>query len=266
MAHKAPGPAMPRNAAVADAIPPDAPDALREGALDDADSKSLLEVVRVAMHKSAGPDLIGPAVLYQLIADYAAARKALMGVLRLIQDARVPPLAVEFLSLANLIGLVKSAPGAREVALRPVAIGDFLIRLAASLLVRAHKADIEASGGRHQYGTSDCGIEACYAAIRALLEAHPDWVLIELDIKNAFNEGLREELLCACFERLPALFPMVRMLYERPTGLLYRLLDGTHVRLESARGSRQGDPFGGMLFNLLIMIRASTSLAPEFIS
>ena len=240
----------PKEAAIAD-FPADTPEATKKRALEEADDAELMLITKRSHEKAAGPDLLGPSILYQLLADYSSARRATMGVIRLIQDGRLPPLAAEFFSLATLIGLVKSAPGALEVALRPVAIGDFLLRLAASLLVRAHKAAIEASGGRHQYGTSKCGIEGSYAAGKATLTAHPDWVIVELDIRNAFNEALRQELLCACHERLPALFPMVWSLYGRSTGLLYRLPDGSHKRLESARGSRQGDPFGGVLFNLV---------------
>ena len=34
-------------------------------------------------------------------------------------------------------------------------------------------------------------------ALRLLMEANPDWVLIALDIKNAFNEIMRQEVLDA---------------------------------------------------------------------
>ena len=48
-----------------------------------------------------------------------------------------------------------------------------MVRLAATLLVRDDKSSIEESGGRHQllYGTSSCGIEACYVAILSRLWA-----------------------------------------------------------------------------------------------
>ena len=232
-----------------------------EAACDAADSTALMQALSDAVNKSAGPDRLSPSVLSSLLLDSACARKATMAVLRLVQDGVLPPRAREHVALANLIGLVKSDPGAPTVALRPLAIADILVRLAATLLVRSNKAAIETSGGRHQYGTSSCGIEACYVAIVSRLWAArsgPDstlhFVVLELDIRNAFNEGLREAMLCGCLERLPALLRMVRAFYASPTGLLYRLPDGSAHRLESARGSRQGDPFGGVLFNLIFRV------------
>ena len=239
---------------------------LLDGAPDhEADGAALLDALRKCRGKSGGLDTMTADLLYPLHVDSLRCQRATMGVLRAIQDGRLPEPARRWLAAARLIGLLKSGPG-EALALRPIAIAPLMRRLAGSLLGAHYRADIEAAVGPTQYGLSRNGREAVYGTVDACLRVNPSWVVLELDIKNAFNEGLREAMLSACLARLPPqLVPYARAFYVQHGDLFYRAPDGSVHRLSSQRGSLQGDPFGGILFDaMLAPILEALSAAPAF--
>ena len=146
-------------------------------------------------------------------------------------------------------GEAPSAPPAPAVGVRPIAIGSILRRLAARLLLARDRSEVEAALGKAQYGFTPSGRESIMVQINTLLDLHPDWVVAGLDIKNAFNTVSRLALLEECRTRLPQLFPLARACYADASTLFYRDDDGPH-NIDSASGSQQGDPFGGVLFAL----------------
>ena len=213
-----------------------------------ADGLRLVSALAAARGKAAGPDAVTADILHELLVDCQDCQTATMLIIRRIQDGNCPASVIAQLAAARLIGLPK--PGSTK--LRPIAIAPILRRVAASLLVRQYRADVEAAVGPLQFGFATAGREAVHLVLNATLRAHPDWTLVELDIRNAFNEALRDAMLVECFERLPRLFPMARAFYLQPSHLLFHCSDDRIVKLLSACGSQQGDPFGGVLFDLVL--------------
>ena len=210
------------------------------------------QAVTAARGKAAGPDAITADILYQIVADCRACQLSSMLVIRLIQDGKCPPFVTARLAAARLIGLPKPGSTALHPNLRPIAMAPVLRRIAASLLVRHYKKEVEEAVGPHQFGFCQAGREAVYLTLAATLQEHPEWTLLELDVRNAFNEALREAMLVECLTRLPQLLPMARAFYLQPSDLLFRCSDATLIKLVSASGSQQGDPFGGVLFDLAL--------------
>ncbi|KAL2642349.1 hypothetical protein R1flu_009936 [Riccia fluitans] len=99
------------------------------------------------------------------------------------------------------------------------------------------------------------GCETIIHGLCATLDLHPDWVVLQVDIQNAFNtislEALFRELRAAKGS-LDQLFPFVHSFYARRSPLYF-----SHCSCEdevnlfsSESGTRQGDPLGGALFAL----------------
>lgn len=97
------------------------------------------------------------------------------------------------------------------------------------------------------------GCETVVAGIRATLDLHPEWVVLQVDVANAFNTISRATIfraLRSAGPELQALIPFVRGFYALESPLLYshQELTGEYTLISSAEGTRQGDPLGGPLF------------------
>ncbi|GJP64257.1 hypothetical protein CLOP_g21266 [Closterium sp. NIES-67] len=86
--------------------------------------------------------------------------------------------------------------------------------------------------------------------IRAGRRANPEWVILQIDVANAFNTICRivlfDELVKGPFAPM---VPFLLSLYGAPSSLLYRA-DTTRHTLWSRTGVRQGDPLGSFLYAL----------------
>ncbi|KAL2633222.1 hypothetical protein R1flu_004701 [Riccia fluitans] len=99
------------------------------------------------------------------------------------------------------------------------------------------------------------GYKTIIHGLRATLDLHPDWVVLQVDIRKAFNTVSREEFfreLCATIGFLDQLFPFVSSFYAHHSSLyLSHCSRGDEVsHLSSKSGIHQGDPLGGALFTL----------------
>merc|ERR1711989_33011 len=170
---------------------------------------------------------------------------------------KVPDCAREAIFGAPLCALRKKDGG-----VRPIAVGSVNRRLAGRIL--AHQA---ASRLSPELSPIQLGVgvpHGCEAAVHAVREhvTEPSagqgvpFVLVKIDIKNAFNSLRRDVLLTRVREKCPELLPMVSHSYSLPTPLSF----GDAV-ISSVRGVQQGDPIGPLAFALAIdpIIRAVNS-------
>ena len=97
--------------------------------------------------------------------------------------------------MARLLAIQK--PDAAGI--RPIAIGETLARLVGRAMVVQLRDALQHLLMPLQFGIAvPGGTEAVVLGIRADLQAHPDWVVLKVDVANAFNNVHRS----AFFEAL----------------------------------------------------------------
>ncbi|KAL2610010.1 hypothetical protein R1flu_028583 [Riccia fluitans] len=111
------------------------------------------------------------------------------------------------------------------------------------------------------------GCEIIIHGLWATLDLHSDWIVLQVDIKNAFNTVSREALfreLRVAIGSLDQLFPFVHSFYARCSPLYFSHCsheDEVSLFLFNS-GTHQGDPLGGALF-ALGHLRALRTMASE---
>jgi hypothetical protein len=103
---------------------------------------------------------------------------------------------------------------------RPIAVGEIFRRLAAKCAVK-HSAEVLAERLRptqRGVGVSG-GVEHLAHTITVLLEAHPDWCVLAVDIKNAFNSILRSSILQETIAHLPEVADFIFGCYGGPSAI-----------------------------------------------
>ncbi|GJP57286.1 hypothetical protein CLOM_g16307 [Closterium sp. NIES-68] len=148
---------------------------------------------------------------------------------------------------STLVALAKPGGG-----VRPIAVGEVFPHLVA----RCFSIDFHDVITRHlqpkgQFGAgARFGGETMIHGIRAGRRANPEWVILQIDVANAFNTICRivlfDELVKGPFAPM---VPFLLSLYGAPSSLLYRA-DTTRHTLWSRTGVRQGDPLGSFLYAL----------------
>ena len=128
---------------------------------------------------------------------------------------------------------------------RPIGVGECLRKAMRSAVVVQHKPLL----GEHLWPQQvalgvPAGLSILIFGVRFLLEAHPDWAVVRLDLRNAFNEIKRKVLVerLAGTEHLRALVPILwatcspesEVFLPGPAGL-------EKADFQSAEGGQQGD-------------------------
>jgi hypothetical protein len=159
-------------------------------------------------------------------------------------NGALPDIVAERLRCSRLVAIPKPPAG-----VRPIAVGEVIVRLSASLALRRVLEHLLQEFEGLQYGLSERG---CESIVHHFRTAHANGdTLITLDARNAFNT-LRRECIRQALETRPALsplYPLFNSLYCSPSRLVISNRDGI-FELVSAAGVRQGDVLGSALFCL----------------
>lgn len=183
-----------------------------------------------------------------------------------IANNQCGPRVREALSDCILIGIPKGSTADKGV--RPIAIMSILLKFTsgffASKLVNAINLILRPT----QLGVgTPGGAETIVHRLRKALDADPDVVVCTIDFKNAFNALLRSKMKTALASHgtLASLWSLFNLAYSSPSAL-HVFGDGSSSRVESARGCRQGDPLGALLFCLAlqpILVEATSKFSTK---
>ena len=172
------------------------------------------------------------------------------------------PLVLKFLAGGNLIALLKDKPGSPPY-IHPIAAGETLRRLVGKCLCRITKMKASNFFSPHQLGVAcPYEVEKIVHGLRICIEEHVndnDFVVLNIDLRNAFNLVSCQALLDKCRAHFSELFQWAAGCYGDHPLLLSAM--GT---LRSESGVQQGDPLGPLLF-CLVLHKVVTATAADSI-
>ena len=166
-----------------------------------------------------------------------------------------------FLLASNLIAIDKN----NGASLRPIAIGEYFYKLAATRALMDVKKEISKLLLPIQHGVAvPNGVEHVIHQTQHALENEK--VALTVDMKNAFNSISRAEMFAELYKHqcLRSIWKLVHFAYSN-SSLLY-VRNENHVQcplLLSSQGVKQGDPLSAFLFSLTIQssyVEASNSV------
>jgi hypothetical protein len=109
-------------------------------------------------------------------------------------------------------------------SIRPIVINDVTYHLVVHTLVIQCKDTFLEHFNLHQFGVTTCGrCEIMVHGVRMMLNLHPNWVVLEVDVHNSFNSMSLSTIfqeLWFSLGSLYQLFPFVWQFYACPS-LLY---------------------------------------------
>eukprot|EP00759_Apiculatamorpha_spiralis_P009013 PhF_6_TR15908/c2_g1_i4/m.24560 len=228
-------------------LPPRPPDAEVYVDLDDA---SLERMIR-RLPKSAAP---GPSgwtreLLIPLL-DVPEVLPLLKGLVLGILNGTHSGDLRRFLIASRIIVLTKDGSTLLDPSGRPISMGETFCKVAAYYALDRAASSLHRTFGDLQFGAArSLGVETVVLRSRASFRSHKDWVMLAIDMKNAFNTVARAVLLKALTDQgFRSLYNLVWFLYASPSDLLSGVFDA----LRSEEGVRQGDVLGPILFALAI--------------
>ena len=205
-------------------LPPPPNELEIEGALLVAEGEVANAIRSFSKGSAGGVDGLRPQHLLDLTSTSAGLGgqnllRALTAFTNLVLSGDTPPEIRPVFFGASLTALKKKDGG-----VRPIAVGCTLRRLAAKL---ASSAVVQSMGSllaplQLGYGTPLGAEAAAHAARLYLANLPPDFVLLKLDFKNAFNSIRRDKLLEAARQFTPEIFPFVFSCYSAPSTLSFR--------------------------------------------
>ncbi|KAL0206116.1 hypothetical protein P9112_001423 [Eukaryota sp. TZLM1-RC] len=149
---------------------------------------------------------------------------------------------------ARLIALVKPGNGIKPDGIRPIAVGESLSRLLASIVFDRVKDKASTFLNPHQFGIKTIdGASVAAIASDTFFHAEENNFIFNLDFKNAFNSVKREAIFEVINSDFPELSSFFYHFYGKESDLIFNSFG-----LKSSSGVKQGDPLGPLLFCLAI--------------
>jgi len=216
----------------------------------DLDEDTLREALRTAPRGTAGG---GSGWLTEHLRGFSldggdAGFRFVHTVLQQVARGSVPPVVGEALAASIGVPLDKDGLGINP---RPLALGEVIHRAAFRAVCRQCGFDFESVLSPLQYGVNvRGGAEQISLALQLLLAQDPSRIIIQVDVKNAFNSLNKATFFHQILEHFPHLLGAVGAFYLGSGNLYYRRDDGGVEVLSSVSGVRQGDPLGPVLFAL----------------
>jgi hypothetical protein len=159
----------------------------------------------------------------------------------------------ERLTQCRLIALAKppKVPGGPP-GVRPIAIGEALLKVAATIVLMSETQAVSRYFDGLQYGVG-CPGGAEIASHRIAQGVRTRKITVALDAANAFNTPLRSEIAktLRAETKFRSFYNLWNLAYAEPSNLHYRN-HGEEAVILSQRGTRQGDVLGGFFFALAI--------------
>ncbi|MES2390533.1 MAG: reverse transcriptase domain-containing protein, partial [Acidobacteriota bacterium] len=156
------------------------------------------------------------------------------------------------LTSCRLVALAKPTKPGGKPSVRPIAIGEALLKICATIVTMSQTQHIQDHFQGIQFGVgTPCGAEYVVHRIRAGVTRRK--ITVALDASNAFNMPFRRcirEVLLRNPEFTP-FYPLWNLCYATPSQLHYQQDEEREIIL-SQRGVRQGDVLGGIFFSLVI--------------
>ena len=136
--------------------------------------------------------------------------QSLRAVINLLAAGRAPSEVFTFLAGGSITALNKSKPGSL-LDVRPIAVGESLSHLTSKCLCAVVKGKAAEFFKPYQFGVvCSNGAEKIAHDLRACVNKHwldDDFVILKVDMKNAFNMVSRGAILSECSKHFPELLP-----------------------------------------------------------
>ena len=211
------------------------------------DAKVLVQIIR-SMSKGSAPGRSGwtPDLLYALITNH----ECLEGIARVVADIINGRFQGE--ARRALLGSLLTAIPKPNGKFRPIAMGETFYKLACLYALRLVRKETADALGPNQYAMRPGGSEVAVQTITNTLLLRPEWGVLSVDMRNAFNSRDRGQILGAVYtnDKLQLLWRLVDWAYGRPSKLWVFEEGRITNSMESTQGVKQGDPLASFLFAL----------------
>ena len=223
-------------------------------------SEFRLAVERLAKGASPGPSGLSESMV-RLLADDDEACLSLCHMIRDVINGEIPFSVRKRLTRCRIIALPKPQNG-----IRPVAMGDTILKICGSILLQRHESNLKGFFAPIQRGVLHKN--ACESIIHELLREYDEGhALLTVDFSNAYNTPHRDAIAKSLTEN-PIFKPFMRLFfleYGLPSELLFFAHNSLFATIDSTSGIRQGSALSSMYFCALLQgpLREVAGLYPD---